>query len=1074
MNRVADVIWSLITWGLLAVIIVAALAGFHLYNSVDEEIRSHVETLLAKQYPHLEVTVRSAKLLELEGFEIRGITLAMTRQNGDVRPIAVADEVMVRCNPKLDSLLNGQVEVREIIARRVAVRATRDRNGQWSLRQLAKLPTLGGSSLPVVRLENSTLEFVDDSQAPTRLFTLRDINANIAPVGTKTASSSSAMLKLTASLSGDHLHRTAINGVIVPATGQWSLTSQQVQLDLSPALRSALPADLTRHVGQLDGFSARTTFGVSIAGQPNQPIQFDIAGQVHDGRVDDPRLPYPVTDLTSNFRLTHQSATVENIKARFGEATVACQILQPAGYQSPILVQGSVQNLHVDPKLVARLPDEWQERWQKFQPIGRMNVNNIHFVIDGQEIQPSMDIECLDVALTWDRFKYPLVASRGWLKVRPKHMAFELLAQGRARSQIRMAGDVYNPGPGWSGWFESESPGPVPIDEALLAAGSEKMQRVTRPFAAAGGLSFKAKFERNADLQLTKRVVINLADCTTRHASFPYTLTNVSGRMEMKDDDWLFKDIRGHNGGTSMMCSGSFDKDNAGGMLSLDLVGNNVLLESELRDSVSPGSQKMWRQMQPRGTVDKVHAHFELAKKVGHKRMIVTLEKFKRADQKSTDALSLTPVAFPYRVEDVSGSVRLVDGQLTMNRIRGRHGNLTVAADGSVAVDASGRWLVDFRNLVIDQLRLDREFLDAAPPNLGKALGSLALKGPVSLTGNLQLSANPQVSPIVTTSWNLDADVENATIGRQEQLRNISGGVHLVGQAAGGKMRCLGNLQIDSLMHRDWQLTNVNGPIRVDENQILFGTLAGPGLGKQAARPLRAKLFGGTVMCDSQLRMDEAGTFQSRIELVNADFATMMRDGVKRSMPIKGKASAQLRLAGNSQGRQTWSGNGAMQLRDSDMYDLPIILSLLKTARTGSTDRTAFDEADVNFRMQGENIYLDRIDLKGDALTLKGVGEISRNQQVDLKFYTMLGRESSYLASVRPLLGMASRRILMVKVEGTLDSPRMSREVLPGLNETLQPLFPEAAQPSGVEAIAVEPPQNGGVQRAGFLQGIGR
>ena len=80
LNRVADVIWSLITWGLLLALLSAAIIGFYLYNRVDEEIRNHVETLLAQQYPQLEISVRSAKLLELEGFEIRGISLATTRQ----------------------------------------------------------------------------------------------------------------------------------------------------------------------------------------------------------------------------------------------------------------------------------------------------------------------------------------------------------------------------------------------------------------------------------------------------------------------------------------------------------------------------------------------------------------------------------------------------------------------------------------------------------------------------------------------------------------------------------------------------------------------------------------------------------------------------------------------------------------------------------------------------------------------------------------------------------------------------------------------------------------------------------
>ena len=52
-------------------IVVTAVAGaVYFYHRVDEGIRHQVEVMLTKRYPHLDVTVRSARLLELEGFEI--------------------------------------------------------------------------------------------------------------------------------------------------------------------------------------------------------------------------------------------------------------------------------------------------------------------------------------------------------------------------------------------------------------------------------------------------------------------------------------------------------------------------------------------------------------------------------------------------------------------------------------------------------------------------------------------------------------------------------------------------------------------------------------------------------------------------------------------------------------------------------------------------------------------------------------------------------------------------------------------------------------------------------------------
>jgi len=60
-----------------------------------------------------------------------------------------------------------------------------------------------------------------------------------------------------------------------------------------------------------------------------------------------------------------------------------------------------------------------------------------------------------------------------------------------------------------------------------------------------------------------------------------------------------------------------------------------------------------------------------------------------------------------------------------------------------------------------------------------------------------------------------------------------------------------------------------------------------------------------------------------------------------------------------------------------------------------------------------------------------------------LEFYTILGGEKRWLPSVRPWLGQASQQFLQIKVTGPLDELRWTREVLPGLNETLQQLFPE-------------------------------
>ena len=65
------------------------------------------------------------------------------------------------------------------------------------------------------------------------------------------------------------------------------------------------------------------------------------------------------------------------------------------------------------------------------------------------------------------------------------------------------------------------------------------------------------------------------------------------------------------------------------------------------------------------------------------------------------------------------------------------------------------------------------------------------------------------------------------------------------------------------------------------------------------------------------------------------------------------------------------------------------------------------------------------------------------DRQVNLQFYTLVGNESRRIPVIWPLMAGASRRILMIEVTGTLDDPVTVRNVLPGLNSTIERLFSE-------------------------------
>jgi len=235
----------------------------------------------------------------------------------------------------------------------------------------------------------------------------------------------------------------------------------------------------------------------------------------------------------------------------------------------------------------------------------------------------------------------------------------------------------------------------------------------------------------------------------------------------------------------------------------------------------------------------------------------------------------------------------------------------------------------------------------------------------------------------------------------------------------------------------------------------------------QAPKPVTAAALGGSVSGDLQLSLTDAHPFDLNVRLADGDLADVLRCSANIDRPITGRVYSTLRLSGNRNGVHTHRGTGAVRLRNANIYELPLMVALLKIPRLQPADRTAFTTSDIDYRVHGEHIYIDRINFDGDAVSLRGNGEVSRDRRINLNFYTIVGRHEVPLPIIQPLLGEAARQFMMIHVTGTLDKPVTTPEMLPGLNETLQQLFPEelTGQPNSARPPPSVPHQAGPSRR---------
>lgn len=134
-------------------------------------------------------------------------------------------------------------------------------------------------------------------------------------------------------------------------------------------------------------------------------------------------------------------------------------------------------------------------------------------------------------------------------------------------------------------------------------------------------------------------------------------------------------------------------------------------------------------------------------------------------------------------------------------------------------------------------------------------------------------------------------------------------------------------------------------------------------------------------------------------------------------------------------------------MRDAKIYELPVVLSLLKILKVRQVTRTAFDTSNVDFKVVGEDINFERIELLGDAISLIGNGRMNLDRDINLNFYSVMGRNRINIPVISDLYRASSQRILWINVDGTLDNPQTHRNVLPQINDSLRQLF-QPASPS--------------------------
>jgi len=1061
--------WFVFKWTIVLTFCAIVAGAVYLYFYVDDELRTYVEQTIGRHYTNYDVEVSGARLVKDRGIELRGLQITAP---GDNEPLLVVDELFLACKTDLEELASGNPHIERITVRRPTLRATRDRAGQWNVAGLLPLPQLGDSSPPTV-IEDATLIIKNESSSVSQPLVLQDGTFTVErkPAGPEQAMSTpgeaAERMVFHGQFGGRFVRQLNLSGHVEPLTGRLRCDGSIQSLVVSPELVAALswgPVPLSAGTsirGTVDG-----RFDVAYDPAVDAAPRFAAGLNIQQGRVEDARLPEVVTELTAGVRCTNQFLAIDDLSARCGDASLHLSGQRNGwGPASPATISFQIDRVRLARELFEKLPGRLADVWPKFQPTGQVSLNATA-TFDGQRWESDGVVEARQVDFAYEKYPYRLRQSTGTVTLKKDHLSIDLVAYAGDRP-LTIRAELDNPGPAVLGWVEVKGQ-TVEIDEHVVSAiRKPKAREVVQSLHPAGRTDVYWKAWRN-DPNLDKMssyLRLDVREGAVCYDKFPYPVGGIRGRVEAGDWDWRIVDLSGATDTGRVTCNGHIRPAAAGGEVLLHFTGTDVPLEEELRRALPIKTQQVWDQLRPQGRIDVRESTVRYVPGQGPPTFFVRVEPH-------GDTASIMPMSFPVRFDQLRGVATYENGQVQIDNVQAQYGASPVSASGHCDTHPDGSWQLEIDKLSADQLTASRELLAAFPGPLRRVVSQLNPTGTINVDGALTLRGDADPRTPISSMWDLALYTYESDLNCGIALQHVRGGVRLTGDSDARRVRCRGELSVDSLGYLGNQVTQVSGPLYVESDQappgdqpttggtrVVLGTWATRQLG-EPSRSIAGKLYGGDLTVDGQVVVNDIPQYFVPTTLRNAQLQRFANEAIPGSQKLRGDVSANVTFKGSGTDVNGMHGAGQVKLRNGHVYELPPIMALLNLLRGSLPDNAAFTSGDMQFRIEGQRVLVDQLELQGRAISLSGGGNVDFDWQADLAFNSLIGRTDPNLPivrGVRKVLGQASGQFMKIRVTGDLRNPQITREALPIVNETIKQFQPGATDASDWSSIFTAP-----------------
>jgi hypothetical protein len=539
-----------------------------------------------------------------------------------------------------------------------------------------------------------------------------------------------------------------------------------------------------------------------------------------------------------------------------------------------------------------------------------------------------------------------------------------------------------------------------------------------------------------------------------------YALSGISGKLRLLPDRLIISQMRGQRGQADLIGRGEVSW--AGNKPSVFVSGtaSRLELDAALYKLLPHAAKVAWDAVQPQGVVD-VDLTYRGALGEGSKSglltpatqpMSISPQHSVLSTESSTQPsspldnldlvihpvkLSATLQAVPYRLDDISGAVRLSKGRILLTDLSGKHGSGTIRIAGDGAADHTD-W--DLR-IAGSNINVDDAFRKAMPGGLASVINGTKLDGTndfeypkltIQSAGELPApvpdgSGIPPPPPLASSSTHpssgsaLDVDfgvkvaLKDASMNIGVPIAHASGTVQLDGTVRRGRLAALsGPLDLPALQVAGRSASTFHADFYKPASQdaLRIGKITG-------------NLADGNLAGQVDLGFPDHGASRYVINLVlrDADIRQLSGD---LSPDLSGELSASLALEGDWSDPRSRRGRGDVTVSGKQMYKIPLVLGLLQVTNLALPISSPFNQGSARYSVDGQTVTFDSLELRSRDMLMSGSGQLNfATRQVKMTFFTD-NPTWPKLPIIGDLVQTARHELLQIHVKGTLEEPKVT------------------------------------------------